>query len=330
MKKQLLTAALSGAAMAALAQPAIQASQFNFLSAGSFTYKYQAGQTAVSPGPSGANVTWNFTSLGQGSNLSYTTAACPGDSDCGTFPGANQVLNVGTMAKLYYEKTNSALEQVGEKASGTMVYSDPMRYMQFPITFNQTYSDTYASSNGSDTRNGTVTSTIDGYGTLQTPAGTYTDVLRQKIVEHATVTTNGMTSTMILTHYYWMKADMHHYIMSIVSAEITGTPVPVPATYAVAYTTATGSVGIDAQAALAGKADIYPNPADKDLRITTDDLPIGRVEIFNILGQKLLDKNIDKPHCFSVTLNGLELNSGHYFVKISTEKGLITKQVVIR
>lgn len=330
MKKQLLTAALSGVGMAALAQPTIQANQFNYSSAASFTYKYQSGQTAIAPGPSGANVTWNFSSLAAGSNLSYTTDACPGDSDCGTFPGANQVLKVGTLAKLYYEKTNNGLEQIGEKAAGTFVYSNPMKYMQFPMTFNQTYNDTYASSNGSDTKNGTVTSTIDGYGTLQTPSGTYTNVLRQKIVENATVTTGGQSVNMTFTHYYWMKADMHHYVMSIVSTEITGAPVPVPASYAVIYTTATGGVGIDEQAALAGEVDIYPNPADRDLNIKTNNLAIDKVELFNILGQKLLSKTIDRKNCFSVTLNTLELSGGNYFVKINTEKGLLTKQVVIR
>lgn len=331
MKKQLFTAAFTAAAGLALAQPTIQANQFNFLSAPSFTYKYQTGQTAVSPGAAGTNVTWNFTALGQGTNLTYTTTACPGDADCGTFPGANQVVKVGTLAKLYYEKTASGLEQIGEKASGTFVYSDPMKYMQFPMTYSQTYNDTYASSNGSDTKNGTVTSTIDGYGTLQTPTGTYTNVLRQKIVENATVTTGGQTLNMVFTHYYWMKADMHHYVMSIVSTEVSGAPVPIPATYTVVYTTATpGGTGIDQKEVLANETSIFPNPASSELTISTRTLPLEQVAVFNLLGQQVLRRDMGNTRSYSVTLKDLDLAPGNYFVQIGASGSRITKPLVIR
>jgi hypothetical protein len=330
MKKSLLSATLLGLASAVVAQPTIQANQFNYLSAPAFTYKYQTGQTAVAPGAAGANVTWNFTSLAQGSNLAYTTAACPGDPDCGTFPGANQVLAVGTLAKLYYEKTNAGLEQIGEKASGTFVYSNPMKYMQFPMTFNQTYNDTYASSNGSDTKNGTVTSTIDGYGTLQTPTGTYTNVLRQKIVENATVTTGGQSANMVFTHYYWIKADMHHYIMSIVSTEISNAPVPVPATYAVAYTTSTaGGVGIEQPEILAGETELFPNPANRELHIQTRTLPLQQIAIFNLMGQQVLHHSVSEKQQFSITLNNLGLAPGSYFVQVNAGGSRVTKTLTI-
>ena len=328
MKKRLLSAGLIGSAMTALAQPTIQANQFNYLQAPAFTYKYQTGQTAVAPGPSGANVTWNFTSLGPGSNLDYTTGACPGDVDCGTFPGANQMVKVGTLAKVYYEKTNAGLEQIGEKASGTFVYSNPMKYMQFPMTYNQTYNDTYASSNGADTRNGTVTSTIDGYGTLQTPTGTYTNVLRQKIVENTTVTTGGVSVNMIFTHYYWTKADMHHQVMSIISTEITSAPVPVPATYTVVYTTAApGGVGIEQRELLANETEMFPNPASRELNVKTRTLPLEHITIFNLLGQQVLQQAVKNTQSYSMSL---DLAPGSYFAQISAGGSRITKPLVIR
>ncbi len=331
MKKQLFTAAFTAAAGLALAQPTIQANQFNFLSAPAFTYKYQTGSTAITPGAAGANVTWNFTSLEQGTDLNYTTTACPGDADCGTFPGANQVVKISTLAKLYFEKTTSGLEQIGEKASGTFVYSNPMKYMQFPMTFNQTYNDTYASSNGTDTKNGTVTSTIDGYGTLQTPTGTYTNVLRQKIVENATVTTGGQTLNMTFTHYYWMKADMHHYVMSLISTEVTSAPVPVPATYTVIYTTATpGGTGIDQKEVLANEIDMFPNPANNELTINTRSLPLEQVAVFNLLGQQVLRRDIGNSRSYSLALKDLNLASGSYFVQIAAGGSRVTKPLVIR
>lgn len=329
MKKKLLTGAFAALACSAWAQPTIQSGQFDWLLAPSFSYKYQSGQTAVAPGPSGANVTWNFSSLSAGSTLNYTTTACPGDPDCGTFPGANQVVNVGTLSKTYYIKTANKLEQVGDKGSASMVFSNPLTFLQFPVTYNQTYSDTYAASGASGDRSGTVSSTIDGYGTLQTPTGIYTNVLRQKIVENMTITTGGQTATMLVTQYYWLKADMHHYVMSLIVTEMTGTPVP--ATYVVTYTTAQpGGVGISERDMLTAETTLYPNPITDALTIRTRTLPMGNIELFNVLGQRVLHHDVQAAERFSVSLTNLDLPAGNYFVRIQAGGTHTTRTVSLR
>lgn len=326
MKKQLLTLSLLAASAAVLAQPTIQANQFDWLATPAFTYKYQAGQTAVAPGAAGANASWNFSGLPAGSNLAYTTAACPGDADCGIFANANQVVKVGTLGKVFYNKTSSALEEVGETGSNAVAYTDPMKWLQFPVTFNQTYSDSYVSAS----RSGTLTSTIDGYGTLTTPAGTYNGVLRQKIVDNTVVDAGGQTMNMTLTQYYWMTPGIPHYLMSIIITDITGLPVPVPSTYAVAYTTETGTIGIDDKAALALDITVYPNPASDAISIKTGSLRVESVAAFNMLGQQVLSKTFTGIASGVVTLDQPGLTAGCYFLKINTDKGLVTKQVVIR
>jgi hypothetical protein len=332
MKKQLLSIAALLSAASAIAQPTIQANQYNYVSAPGFVYKYLSGQTAISPGASGANVTWDFSTLVGSSTLNYTTASCPGDANCGTFPGANQVIGVSTAAKVYFNKSSNSLEEVGELASGTIVFSDPMKMMQFPVTFNQTFNDSYASSGASGSKNGTLSSTIDAYGTLKTPTGTYTNVLRQKIVENATVVSGSTPLQMTITHYYWIAPGIHHYLMAVLSTQITGLPVPVPTTYVATYTTQSSTpTGIADNEALSQEITVYPNPAKEKLTIQTASLDIKDIEVYNVLGQKMLTQSFtNKSNSASITMDNLQLANGCYFLKINTSKGLVTKQIAIR
>ncbi len=65
---------------------------------------------------------------------------------------------------------------------------------------------------------------------------------------------------------------------------------------------------------------VYPNPVKNNLHIDYS-LPIESVEIFNILG-KLVHTSINKDIDFTNYINGV------YFIKIRTEKGIITKKII--
>ncbi len=329
MKKMLLSLPLLGLSLMSVAQPTIQSNQYNYTSIPGFSFKYSSGQTAVSPGPSGANVTWNFGSLPGPSTLDYTTAGCPGDNDCASFPGANQALILASpSSKTFWNKTANTLEQVGEKGNGSnAIFSDSYIALKFPITFGQAYSDSYASSMPAGTRNGTMTSTIDAYGTLTTPAGTFTNVLRQKIVENATVTTNGQTLNLEITHYYWFKANTNHYLMAIIATQPLGLPVPVPATYVTTYATS-GTVDINDNEVLQNDIVIYPNPATNKFTIQTS-AEIKNISLYNILGQKVMEKSFTGIQK-TVTVDNLQLSKGYYLLKVNTHKGLVTKKIAIQ
>ena len=74
---------------------------------------------------------------------------------------------------------------------------------------------------------------------------------------------------------------------------------------------------------------VYPNPTTGELRITNYELGIGSlsevgVEVFDVYGRK-------QSHVSRVTRNEKnisELPAGIYFVKITTEKGVVTKKVI--
>lgn len=331
MKKHVLTLAALAMTAAATAQPIIQSTQFDWLADPAFSYKYLTGQTPIAPGAAGANASWDFSSLSAGSTINYTTSACPGDADCGTFPAANEVVNISNFGKAFYNKTSAMMEQVGETGmqGQPTTFSNPMTWLQFPVTFNQTFTDAYAMTTPTGSRIGTVNSTIDAYGTLKTPAGTFPNVLRQKLVDNMVVNVSGQEMTMTMTQYYWMTPSMSHYVMSLIISEVTGLPVPVPATYTVVYTEqGSGPSAIASPDALSAAVTVYPNPAGEKLFIRAEGMRIVSVSVYNILGQELFSSKGEEKATLSLWHPGWA--AGSYMLRINTDKGMVTKPVIIR
>lgn len=70
---------------------------------------------------------------------------------------------------------------------------------------------------------------------------------------------------------------------------------------------------------------VYPNPA-KDQITFASSFNMERVEIFNMLGQKVYE---NKVNGIATTVDVSNLNNGTYMVKIFTEAGLATKKIVV-
>jgi len=74
------------------------------------------------------------------------------------------------------------------------------------------------------------------------------------------------------------------------------------------------------------KIVIYPNPTTGKLQITSNELQIDNVEIFDIYGKKLLEQKAEgrKQKEIDVT----DFSSGIYFIKIQTKLGMIVKKII--
>ena len=71
-------------------------------------------------------------------------------------------------------------------------------------------------------------------------------------------------------------------------------------------------------------AVVYPNPASEMLHISAEGLI--NVSVFSILGQRLLDVNLDSDEC---VLDVSVFENGVYTLKVSTEKGGFTRRICI-
>ena len=76
-----------------------------------------------------------------------------------------------------------------------------------------------------------------------------------------------------------------------------------------------------------GNINVYPNPTTGQLTITNYELPITDVEVFDIYGRKQLSNHLITTSSHHL-INISHLQTGIYFVKITTETGEVIKKVL--
>ena len=83
---------------------------------------------------------------------------------------------------------------------------------------------------------------------------------------------------------------------------------------------------------------IFPNPAGKEFRVRSLEFGVrslefgvsqATLEIFDLTGKKLFEKQVPK-RSKEFTVNVSSLNSGLYFCRIRTDKGSVTKKLIIK
>ncbi len=74
---------------------------------------------------------------------------------------------------------------------------------------------------------------------------------------------------------------------------------------------------------------LFPNPASEKVTILIPEgLNSGNITIFDTLGRSVFQKNFTTSESINIPLNGIE--KGTYFVTISSEKGKISKKLLVR
>ena len=71
---------------------------------------------------------------------------------------------------------------------------------------------------------------------------------------------------------------------------------------------------------------IYPNPTSGELRIENGELRISSVEVYDVYGRKLQSKIVNLQSKIVIEISNL--NSGIYFIKITSETNEIVKKIV--
>jgi len=295
------------------AQPVIQGSGLNATAGETFTTYASA---YVNPGSAGNNVTWNLSAM---TNNSITTNVYSG-ANAG-FPGSNiisTISNGGQTQSIYYDFSAGGQSWYGLNAGGVVfTYQNPMKQIAFPLSMNATHSDYFAATFTSGVafnRYGTITSEVDGYGTLITPEGTFTDVLRVHLVQDYK-DSNAFVELEYLVHIYaWYKSGIHNELASVSSlVSQNGTQ-----QYG-SYLEAT-SLGIteEARAPLA----IYPNPATTATTIVlADAAPVNTFVVTDLQG-KTHEVTYSQENT-ALQLDVASLSKGVYFVTVEYASGLV-------
>ena len=69
---------------------------------------------------------------------------------------------------------------------------------------------------------------------------------------------------------------------------------------------------------------VYPNPTTGELKVESGKLKVERVEVFDVYGKR----HASRVTCNEMTIDISDLQVGIYFIKITTDKGIVTKKII--
>lgn len=342
--KKIYTLLLIMIGSVAMAQPTFNSS--NFFTIGT-TYNYQdITSTSLSPGGAGANQTWNFGSLTPGTspytNQYISPVGAPGASN---YPTATVVAKVGTAPNLsyaYYTNSSSSAQINGfyTTVSGTplaIVYSNPITIVNYPLTylssgsdnFLSSYSTTFSGFTVNQYQSGSISYIADGYGTLTTPAGTYTNCLRVKyrrVQVDSSVYVGlpippAVSNTNVTSYTYFTLTNGKLVDRFSMSFDTTDSQGSITTGESANYTTSISTGIFDLSAPVISKLDLSPNPASAQTTLTLNGGKIGSANlvITDITGKVIKKEEVEIATDLKYAINIEAFKAGMYSVSISQQ-----------
>ncbi|HVD98103.1 MAG TPA: T9SS type A sorting domain-containing protein [Cytophagaceae bacterium] len=280
-------------------------------------FKY-ASSTSLSAGPSG-NQTWDF------SGISFSSyPGIPNE----TYTSGNGLGNLGVsnLGLYYYSISSTGKTLVGTDDD---TYTDGAQVLTLPMTYNATTTDAFSGHGyfsvgpdaGSTTiSNGAVTTVYDGYGTLITNYGTYTDVVRIKTTMTYTTTYNSTSATDDQTNvtYDWYSLSTGKLIYTLQEYTTTSSGGSGSSKLALSFNTAT-TTSILSVVKPETSFSVYPNPTTDKLIVQANKIESGNytVKIINEKG------SIEQTSFVTVTDTNIEIETsslinGKYIINLSS------------
>lgn len=281
--------------------------------------------SSFDPGPVGGNQSWDFSdvqSIISEEEIAVDPASTPNAAD---FPEATIAFHDPTSSYedySYSQITSSAMFHLGDdQGSGNVFpYTDSRKEMQYPFSFNDTYSDTYSFASPSAVmlihESGTITATADAWGSVKTPAGTYNSTLRikkEEVIIDSVWNTGGdlmSVNTDSFTSYEWYTATSHYFVLGI-GVDSDGAS-------SIAWTSSANGIKDNP---LFSQITVFPNPADNIINVKLSDGISDKMEInvVNLTGQQLIRLAETGNRQFSADCS--QLPSGVYFLNIKNSSG---------
>jgi hypothetical protein len=349
--KKIATLILSCMALTGLAQPTITSSMAP--QPGQSETLYDVDETTVTPGPAGANQTWNFSNAVPLGTSNVTNYVSPSSTPFASlFPNSNLAIDgsSGTDTSYVYLQNTSTLTQnlgvyVGTQGqSVTFSFSDPQTVIAYPFTYTTSYTDLYATSftlspfpgiTIAQYIYGSTSALGDGYGTLITPAGTFTNTLRVKNIniQHDSSVYIGLplpgdVSTTYTTTYTWVNGSGLTGLFTISNDTIddgSGT-----LQYGASASYGSGTSGIKENSILALSA--YPNPTSDDATIAFTPSKTGSayIEVLDVSGKRVgyWTINAQANQTQNLRIQLMTEPSGLYQVRILQGTDIFTSRIV--
>ena len=309
----------------------------------------------VEPGANGADTSWDFSALytltSQGSVDTGTAIPASSTQTFALYSASNlAIITPSSSLVTYYIASDAKLSQDGIYSSPTQytVYSDPMDQLQFPFTFNNTFTDSYSglivyTPSGGPTVHGlnagSITVTADAYGALTLPGTSapvvYPNTLRvhsiQTYQDSVNIFAAPVVETFTVETYTWYTPGYRNALLTIATSVGPGVNDKQVAysSRQIAGAETVSSVG----EAGASYLNMYPNPVNSELNIAynTSGNEQVRLSISDMLGREvavIADKSSQGVQ--NLAYNTSSLPKGLYLIRFQTKAETITRKVTVQ
>ncbi|MCX6234164.1 MAG: T9SS type A sorting domain-containing protein [Bacteroidetes bacterium] len=243
----------------------------------------------------------------------------------------------------YYKGSNSAFWEAGYAFTVNGIplplkYDDPDVYYNFPVEYGDVDSSSSAYSIGVPGFGFYSTSrhrknTVDGWGTLTTPFGTF-ETLRIKsdlqINDSLYIDTLniGFPINRTLTEYKWMANGFGEPLLQVTQEGLVTTVKYIDSLRILTH--------IQSDEYKTGFLELYPNPCDDLFYVNTAGFKQGpfKIEIYSVTGQILLQRDYHHVPAgnpvISINISKLEQSNGIYLVVLRNENALYFQRLIVK
>ncbi len=347
MKKFTLLFISLFAIQALFSQPVLNSS-LNFTIGDTYRYDGYSDVINIDPGPGGANLVWDFSTISGGSYYEGEGVICV-DPSTTAFADSAAVADADICIRSlenpdfgpyqYFECNNTSqnLIALGFLATGNTsfgTYTDIQTALEFPFTYGDDFNDTwellvYSIDMGYYFMRDSsiVTVEADAYGTITTPTGEYQNVLRLKRTTLDYSWSNYGTGWISLgsftdIQYEWHAPNIKVPVMIILEAEWL--PGSYDVRYLVEHNFPTGIEDL-----VDYNLEIFPNPATDRVTIKIDEM-FNSVSIYSLNGQQMDVVTSQTGQSHQQTIDLSKYPKGVYFIKIGLEDGNVVTERIIK
>ena len=340
------------AAQALFSQPVLN-NDLNFAIGDTYKYDLYTGETDIDPGPGGANLVWDFSTITGGTYIEGTSAICV---DPSTTPFADSAAvadadicirnadNTNFSPYQYYDCSNTSQDLIamGFRATGSNsfgAYTDRLTALEFPFSYGDSFDDTWElliyhiDNSYYYLRDSSImTVEADAYGTIKTPTGEFQNVLRVKrtTTDYSWYDPTGgglgtnVPDPYIEIQYDWFAPNIKVPVMIVQETEQTPGSTSFIVRYLVEHSFTTGI-----EERVDHHLEIFPNPATDWITIKTDKM-YNSLSIYSINGQQLDVTTSQTGQLHQQTFNFSKYAKGVYIIEVRFEDGSILKEKIIK
>lgn len=305
--------------------------------------------TNANPGGSGANQTWNFTSVVRADSVVIRWVDKSSTPQGSLFPLANIASNENNANYNYYNASSTQLLLYGSVTTQfTAPLTDAEKLFDYPFTYPNSFTDNFTGtvtvSGFPGTRNGTINASADGWGTINLPFGSFTNALRVKYVvsirDTTTILPIGVRTNQ--TIYQWYVPGKKFPVFAISTTQILLNGAQQSYVKIVSYNPLSPPIGIiQLGTNVPQKYNLeqnYPNPFNPVTKIRFDVPKSGdvytssvKLTIYDAAGKEaeVLVNQALSPGSYEADWNAEKFASGVYYYRIEAGNFIGTRKMIL-